>query len=167
MTLKIELDLRPLKLGVGEAMNHWLLNAKAICPKDTEVMKNSIKVKVEVVDNGFIGIIGTKHDIIRKGGNLKKNPKGFHYPFAVHNGRKAFTLQPGSKGFLAFQVNMRMRFMGKGGKRLKKAVTEGDWVFTKKPIKIPAMKARPFFIWSYENMRDKMNKAILDWVRLK
>jgi hypothetical protein len=140
MTLKIELDLRPLKLGVGKAMNYWMINAKEICPKDTHAMKNSIKVRVETLENGFSGIIGTLNNLLRKA-------KNFHYPFAVHDGAKAFVMTPKTGNFLHFK-------------------TKTGWVKTKK-VNMPARKARPFFLWSYENMRDKMNNAILDGVRLK
>lgn len=158
--MKIELNMKSMKAGVIKAMLIWEEEAKRICNKKTLAMTRSIKSIVREFLDVYVGIIGTRNNMLRRASK-------FHYPFSVHDGHKAFTIKPGSRGFLAFPVNQRTTFMSKKGTRLKKARAENDWAFTKKPINIPATKGNPFFITSYHNVESKMDRLILEGVKLK
>jgi len=137
----LELNAESRRRGIGLAMIVWRKEAKRIAPKRKRTMANSIYTKVGKDSTGnYAGYIATSHARLR---GVK-----FHYPFSVHDGHKAFTIHPKNKPFLAFQI-------------------QSKWIYTKKPVNIPATKGRPFFDISYNNKRSEMNKKILDGVTLK
>ena len=138
--MKISLDLRAMKGGVTKAMLVWEEEAKRICNKKTWAMTRSIKSYIREFLDMYIGIIGTRNNMLR-------NAKRFHYPFAVHGGTKAYTIKPRTKPYLRFQ-------------------TAKGWVTTKE-VNMPDRKGNPFFITSYKNVEQKMDRLILDGMKLK
>ena len=138
--MKIELNMKSMKAGVVKAMLTWEEEAKRICNKKTWAMTRSIKSIIREFLDVYVGIIGTRNNMLRRASK-------FHYPFAVHDGTKAYIIKPKTKPYLRFQ-------------------TAKGWVTTKE-VKMPARKGNPFFITSYHNVEPKMDRLILDGIKLK
>ena len=150
MAFRIELDEQPAIKAINRVAQEYRKDTKATVKARRIWRTGDLWAGVDIlqiarkVGSQIFAVLGINNAKLRHA----KSKGGESYPSAVHDGSKPYTINPGAKGFLAFQ---------KGGK----------WVYTKKPVHIPARKGRPFFDWTYKAKEDKYDKIISDGIKLK